>query len=97
MKLKVTFNQDKTMKVKIKSYLKNTKADNAMKLSNLLAANGRTVRYDGKTFLVKVATLNGMNFISAEAMQGKEPIVNFTDASDIAKDLKKLCENRLYS
>lgn len=97
MKLKVTFNQDKTMKVKIKSYFKNTKADNTMKKSNLMAANGRTVRYNGKTFLVCVADIGGSTVISAEAMQGKEPIINFGDKTDIAKDLKKLCENRLYS
>jgi len=97
MKLGINYQPSKTMKVKIKSYLKNTKADNATKKSNLLMANNRTVRYDGKTFLVHVATLNGKNVISAEAMTGKVAIVNFTDDSDVAKDLKKLCENRLYS
>jgi hypothetical protein len=97
MKLNINYQPSKNMKVKIKSYLKNTKSDNAIKLSNLEMAHGRTVRYGGKTYRINVATLGKAMYISAESLQGKEPAVNFGDDSPIAKDLKKLCENRLYS
>ena len=98
MKLNIHFKPNKNMKVKIKSYLKNNKADNAMKQSNLLAAHGHTVRYLGKTYFIRAVEVGGSPVVSAEAMQGKEPIINlFTDKTDIASDLKKLCENRLYS
>ena len=96
MKLNINYQPSKKMKVKIVSYFKNTKADNDMKKSNLMAANGRTVRYDGKTYLVRVATISDCTLVSAESMQGKE-IINFDGKTQIAKDMKKLCENRLYS
>lgn len=85
--------------MKIVSTLKNTKADRETKLSNLRSAHQRIVRYKGELFRICVASLGSGVLASAEPVKfgGRNGSINLFDTSAIAKDLRKLCENRLYS
>jgi hypothetical protein len=86
--------------MKITSELGNTKADKATKLANLMNANHRTVRHDGKMYFITVAKVG--NLILADACAdlsplSDEPTINLFGTDTLAKELKKLCENRLYT
>jgi hypothetical protein len=83
--------------MKIQSNLKNTKADRALKLANLTNAHQRRVRHNGHVYLVRVAKVGSLVIADAEKVGVKEPLINLFDQTPLAKDLKKLCENRLYS
>ena len=83
--------------MKIANPLPNTKAGKAAKLANLHAAHNRTVRYEGNTYRIIVATVGPLTLASAENMQGHAPLVNLFGTDTAAKDLRRLVENRIYS
>ena len=96
MLVAININQ-KTKHMKINSTLKNTKADKAVKLSNMLAANLKRIRYNGQQYLIRVAKVASMVLASAEPVQGVSAHVNLFDNTTIAKEMTKLVENGLYS
>ncbi len=82
----------------IVSELKNTKSDKAAKTANLKKAHHRIVRRMGESFRITVATVGPMVLASATCITDKtQPEVNLFDTAQIARDLKKLCENGLYT
>jgi hypothetical protein len=83
--------------MKIVSELGNTKADKATKLHNLHGANGRHVRHNGISYFMKVVQVGSLTIASAYLPRLGQPPVNLFGDDTLAKELKKLCENRLYS
>lgn len=83
--------------MKIISTLKNTKTDAALKRSRILAANKRTVRYEGETYQVTSAALGDEIVASAAPFKGASHSVNLFDKSTRAREIRKLVENNLFS
>lgn len=93
----------------ITTTLKNTKAT---KLANLLGANHRHVRHEGHFYFIRVTKLGNILLATAELkfvtrdpksllkdasiMQG-QPEINLFGKDKVATELRKLCENRLYT
>ena len=82
--------------MKIISNLGNTKADKATKLANLLGANHRSVRHNGRIYFISVAKVGTM-ILAFATIGGKASEFSLFANTPLAKDLKKLCENRLYT
>jgi hemin uptake protein HemP len=82
--------------MKINTTLKNTKADKATKHTNLIGAHKRYVRHSGKVYLMTVLQVGPLTLGTATNVLTKEEI-NISDKSTVAQDIRKLCENRLYS
>ncbi len=82
--------------MKIATPLPNTKAGKAQKLENLRLANGRVVHYNHTTYFIRVVTIGKLVIASATTKIG-EAGFNLDQDNTAAKDIKKLCENRLYS
>ena len=83
--------------MKINTTLKNTKTDNQVKISNVLGANHKTVRYNGNTYMIYVATLGGTVLASVQMMKGNAPVLDLYSKTDEAKDIKKLIEQGYVS
>jgi hypothetical protein len=80
----------------ITSSLGNTKADKAKKLANLLGAHHRSVRHQGQVYYIEIQKVGSMVLGSGTETTTKA-VINLMDKTTVAKELKKLCENRLYS
>jgi len=83
--------------MKIVSTLKSSKADKETKHVNLLGANQRIVRHSGSTYLIHAAQLGDTTIAEASIVKGSTPTINLFGKDKLAQELKKLCENRLYS
>ena len=83
--------------MKIVSTLGTTKADKATKLHNLIGANGRHVRHEGISYFMKVVQVGPLTIASAYLPRLGQPPINLADKTKLAQELRKLCENRLYS
>ena len=76
----------------------NLKAGREARLSALLAANNRRVRYKGGVYLIYTVSLHGEVLANAQAVGVKNaPLINLNDPSGIARDLKQLVTNRLFT
>lgn len=82
--------------MKIVSNLKRTKADQETKATNLLGANHRRVRHSGGVYFISVAKVGGMILASAH-LGGTKDEINLFGKDKLAQELRKLCENRLYT
>ena len=82
--------------MKIVSTLGTTKADKATKLHNLLGADKRHVRHEGITYFIRIAKVGSLLLANAERKVG-DPDINLFGKDKLAQELRKLCENRLYS
>ena len=61
-------------------------------------ANGRTVRYDSKVYLIRAVILGQNLMASAEEMKGSEqPIINLYSDLALAKTLRGLVETLQFS
>jgi hypothetical protein len=83
--------------MKIVTQLKNTKADKAAKQSHLLNAHNKLVRYAGQSYRIIVAKVGTLLLADAENMVGYSPRINLFGTDTSAKDIRKLCEQGLYS
>ena len=86
--------------MKIISHLppSNLKAGKDARLSALLAAHNRRVRYKGGVYLITVVSLGGKILADAQLVNmPKTPLINLNDPSGIARDLKQLVTNRLFT
>ena len=82
--------------MKITTTLGNTKADKATKLANLLGANHRHVRHSGHIYFIQVQKVGPLMLGMGTDINHKTE-VNLFGKDTLAKELKKLCENRLYT
>jgi len=86
--------------MKIVSHLPpaNLKAGKEARRDALLAANNRRVRYGGGVYLISTISLGGNILASAQAIGVKNaPVINLNDTAGIARDLKQLVVNRLFT
>ena len=86
--------------MKIVSHLppSNLKAGKDARRDALLAANGRVVRYQGKVYRIMTVSLGGSLLANAQDISLKDaPLINLNDNAGVARDLKQLVVNRLFS
>lgn len=76
----------------------NRKAGEDARRAALLAANGHRIRYKGGVYLITSVKLGGKVLASAEEVGVKNaPIIDLHDTAGIARDLKQLAHNRLFT
>jgi hypothetical protein len=86
--------------MKIESTLppSNLKAGIEARRKALIAANGRRVRYRGNVYLIHTIVLGGNVLADAQAVGVKDaPIINLHNTDGVARDLKQLVTNRLFT
>jgi hypothetical protein len=86
--------------MKIESTLppSNLKAGIEARRQALIAANGRRVRYRGGVYIIHTVVLSGNVLADAQAVGVKNaPMINLHDTNGIARDLKQLVVNRLFT
>lgn len=83
--------------MKIVTTLKNTKADKAAKQSHFTNAHNKLVRYAGQSYRIIVAKVGPLLLAEAENMVGTSPRINLFGTDTAAKDIRKLCEQGIYS
>ena len=86
--------------MKIISHLppSNLKAGRDARLSALLAAHNRRVRYKGGVYLITVVSLGGKILADAQEVGiPKAPLIDLNGTAGIARDLKQLVTNRLFT
>ena len=76
----------------------NIKAGIEARRQALIAANGRRVHYRGNVYLIHTTVLCGNVLADAQAVGVKDaPIINLNHTDGIARDLKQVVTNRLFT
>ena len=76
----------------------NRKAGEDARRQALIAANGRRVRYKGGVYMIYTVTLGGKVLANAQAIGVKDaPLIDLNDTAGVARDLKQLVTNRLFT
>ena len=76
----------------------NIKAGIEARRQALIAANGRRVRYRGNVYLIHTVVLGGNILADAQAVGVKnQPVINLNETNGVARDLKQLVTNRLFT
>jgi len=60
--------------------------------AKIFAANGKTLRHDGMTFLVRAQKLGPVILADAECFHPKMPLINLFGKDKLARELRKIVE-----
>lgn len=76
----------------------NLKAGKEARRDALIAANGRRVRYHGDVYMIYTVSLGGNILANAQVVGVKNaPLIDLNATAGIARDLKQLVTNRLFT